>query len=296
MVNQYSIKDLERITGVKAHTIRIWEKRYDIVRPARTESNIRHYCDNDLKRLLNVSVLVSNGHKISRVATLSDDELNQKVLDLNNFQHTNHSGTIESLVVAMIDMDEQKFEKVLNNSIIRIGFEDTLFLALYPLMSKIGVLWQIGTITPAQEHFISNLVRQKIFSAIDSLPFEQSPESKTFLLVLPEWELHDIGLLVYNYLIRKRGHKTVFLGQGIPLEDVASVKEQTAPDVIITSFSAAVEEEEMIGYLRKLSDMFKKNPVYVAGIQQDKLLNGLPAQVKKVATSLDFRDKVLKKF
>ncbi len=296
MINQYSIKDLERITGVKAHTIRIWEKRYDIVRPARSESNIRHYCDNDLKRLLNVSVLVSNGHKISRVATLSDDELNQKVLDMNNVQNVDHSGVIESLVVAMIDMDESKFEKVLNNSIIRIGFEDTLFLVLYPLLNKVGVLWQIGTITPAQEHFITNLVRQKIFSAIDSLPVDQKPGSKTFLLVLPEWELHDIGLLVYNYLLRKRGHKSIFLGQGIPLEDVASVREQTSPDVIITSFSAAVEEEEMIDYLRKLSEIFKKLPVYVAGIQQDKLLTGLPRQVKKVATSLDFRDKVLNKF
>jgi len=296
MISEYSIKDLERITGIKAHTIRIWEKRYDIVKPARSESNIRHYCDDDLKRLLNISVLVNNGYKISKVAGLNEGELSQKILDLNNVHSHDRSGHIESLIVAMIDMDEEKFDKVLNTSIIKIGFENTLFEVLYPLLNKVGILWQIGTITPAQEHFLSNLIRQKIFAAIDSLSHKQGTNSKTFLMILPEWELHDIGLLVYNYLIRKRGHKTIFLGQGIPLEDVLAVKKQTSPDIIVTSFSSSVDKDMMTDYLLKLDEYFSSIPVYVCGIQQDKLCTEIPSNVHKIPTSLDFRDKILDSF
>ena len=296
MTSQYSIKDLERITGIKAHTIRIWEKRYSVVNPERTESNIRHYCDTDLKRLLNISVLVNNGFKISRVACMDEPDLSEKILELNNVHSPERGGMAESLIVAMIDMDEIKFEKVLNNSIIKIGFEETLFSVIYPLLNKIGILWQIGTITPAQEHFISNLIRQKLYTAIDGLTTESAQDSKTWLLVLPEWEMHDIGLLVYNYLIRKRGHKTIFLGQGIPLDDVMAVKEHTNPDIVVTSFSASVIGEEMGDYLRELSEHFPNNPIYVCGIQQDKLCDSLPSQIHKVSTSLDFRDKVLNKY
>lgn len=296
MINHYSIKDLERITGIKAHTIRIWEKRYNIVEPERSDTNIRDYCDHDLKRLLNISVLVKNGYKISHIAKLSDRELCQKVLEINNVNSSFYSGQIESLIVAMIDLDEIMFEKVLNSAIIKHGIESTLFDVLYPLLTRIGILWQIGTITPAQEHFISNLIRQKIYAAIDGLSTEPVQGCKTFLLLLPEWELHDMGLLVYNYLIRKKGHKTIFLGQGIPLQDVAAIKEQTRPDIIITAFSAHVEDKEMLSYLYELNNIFPGLPIYVAGIQQDNLHSDLPSNVCKVSTALNFRDNVLNKY
>jgi methanogenic corrinoid protein MtbC1 len=178
----------------------------------------------------------------------------------------------------------------------QIGFEDTLFKVIYPLLNKIGILWQIGSITPSHEHFISNLIRQKLFAAIDSLPLETNSDNKTFLLVLPEWELHDIGLLVYNYLIRKKGHKTFFLGQGVPLEDIMAVKKQTKPDVIVTSFSSSVEKEDMLTYLQNISSCFPGKPVYVGGIQVDKICSDLPGRIHKFHTALDFRDKVLNKY
>ncbi len=295
MTSQYSIKDMERISGIKAHTIRIWEKRYNILHPERTDTNIRYYCDNDLKRLLNISVLVNNGHKISKVSTLDNKKLSQKILELNNVQSPERSGQIESLIVAMIDLDEIKFEIVLNNSIIKIGFEDTLFNVIYPLLNKIGILWQIGSITPVHEHFISNLVRQKLFAAIDGLPVERSKDSKTFLLVLPQWELHDIGLLVHNYLIRKEGHKTIFLGQGVPLLDVESIDKLVDPDVLVTSFSTPVETSMMGDYLKELSTHFKGKEIYVGGIQLDKICDSLPKTIHKFPTVLEFRDKVLSK-
>jgi DNA-binding transcriptional MerR regulator len=293
VTSQYSIKDLERISGIKAHTIRIWEKRYDILRPERTDTNIRYYCNEDLKRLLNISVLINNGHKISRIASLPVETLNQKILELNNVGSPESSGQIENLIVAMLDMDEVKFEKVLNNSIIKIGFEETLFNILYPLLNRIGVLWQVGTITPVHEHFISNLVRQKLFTAIDGLPIDRGEDSLTFLLVLPQWELHDIGLLVYNYLIRKSGHNTIFLGQGVPIQDVEAIDKLVEPDALVTSFSTPVETEEISDYLRELSTYFKNKPIYVGGIQQDKICDGLPKSIKKFETVTAFKEEIL---
>ena len=293
MTSQYSIKDLERITGIKAHTIRIWEKRYKLLHPKRTDTNIRYYCNDDLKRILNIAVLVNNGQKISKIASLSPEDLGQKILDLNDFQHPEQSGQIENLIVAMIDLDEVKFDKVLNNSIIKIGFEETLFKVIYPLLNKVGILWQIGSITPVNEHFISNLIRQKLFTAIDALQIKFSDKQKTFLLVLPQWELHDIGLLVYNYLIRKKGHKTIFLGQGLPLQDVERIHELVKLDVLITAFSTPASEDDMVDYLKTLSSHFKGIPVYVGGIQMENICDKIPENIKKFSTAIDFRDKVL---
>lgn len=293
VTSQYSIKDLERISGIKAHTIRIWEKRYGILHPGRTDTNIRYYCNDDLKRLLNIAVLINSGHKISHIASLRMDALKQKILELNNVGSPENSGQIENLIVAMLDMDEVKFEKVLNNSIIKIGFEETLFKVIYPLLNRIGILWQVGTISPVHEHFITNLIRQKVFTAIDGLPVERNDRSSTFLLVLPQWELHDIGLLVYNYLIRKSGNNTIFLGQGVPLQDVESIDKQVTPDALVTSFSTPAEPAEMGDFLRELADHFKNKPIYVGGIQQNKLCDSLPESIHKFTSVLDFKAQIL---
>jgi methanogenic corrinoid protein MtbC1 len=155
------------------------------------------------------------------------------------------------------------------------------------------VLWQIGTISTAQEHFISNLIRQKIYAAIDGLSIDFNEDHKTFLIFLPEWELHDMGLLVYNYLIRKKGHKTVFLGQGVPLTDVAAIKSQVKPDFIVTSITALVEPDQIISFLEEMNEHFTSLPIYISGAQIDKLPSNLPANITKVASSIDFRDNIL---
>jgi DNA-binding transcriptional MerR regulator len=199
----YSIKDLERLTGIKAHTIRIWEKRYQIVEPHRTDSNIRTYCDNNLKKLLNISILNRSGIKISALCKLSEDQIREKVL-LSLKPETDFSSQIESMVVAMIELNEDRFEWLLNQSITKIGFEETLFNIIYPFYEKVGLLWLTGTICPAQEHFISNLIRLKLSVAIDGLPSVTSPEAKRIILFLPEWEMHELGLLTYFYMARKQ--------------------------------------------------------------------------------------------
>lgn len=265
-MSTYSIKDLERLTGIKAHTIRIWEKRYDIIDPSRTDSNIRWYNDEDLKKLLNVSILNRHGYKISRIASLSRKEINQKIMEVVK-PESDYLSQIESLVVSMIELNEDRFEKILNQSIMKIGFEETLYYVIYPFFEKIGLLWQTGTINPAQEHFISNLIRMKMCVAINSLPLVTNPNAKKMILFLPEWELHEIGLLTYNYLARKIGINVIYLGQNIPYKDLVSVAKTIEPDILATYFVSAITKEEMQRYLNALSKQFSKQFILVSGIQ-----------------------------
>ncbi|HEU5145214.1 MAG TPA: MerR family transcriptional regulator, partial [Chryseosolibacter sp.] len=200
---KYSIKELEHLSGIKAHTIRIWEKRYSLIRPQRTETNIRFYADNDLKKIINVSLLNAHGFKISKIAEMSDREIAQQVLKLSETDN-NHSIHINQLVAAMVHLDEEKFESTLSGFFMRYNFEQTLTQIVYPFLEKTGILWQTGNVSPAQEHFISNLIRQKVIVGIDGLPLKAGSR-KTALLFLPEHELHEIGLLFCHYLLRKAG-------------------------------------------------------------------------------------------
>jgi len=262
----YSIKDLEALTGIKAHTIRIWEKRYGMVEPSRTNSNIRLYNDEDLKRLLNISTLNKNGIKISLIASLSNEELNEKIIELSR-QKNNFEGIIERMVVAMIDLDEGKFEKTVSSITLKIGFEEVIFKVFYPLLERIGLLWQTGAIRPAQEHFISNLIKQKLLVAIDGIITERKPNYKTFLLFLPEWELHELGLLVYDYLIKKSGHNAIYLGQSVPLNDLYSAGDVCKPDILVTSFTTSVSLPKIENFLHDLSTIFHKQKILVSGYQ-----------------------------
>lgn len=287
-MSSYSIKDLERLTGIKAHTIRIWEKRYGIVDPNRSDSNIRSYNDEDLKKLLNISILNRHGIKISRIADMSLAQLNQKILEVVR-PESDYLSQIESLVVSMIELNEDRFDKILNSLIFKIGFEDTLYFAIYPFFEKIGVLWQTGTINPAQEHFISNLIRMKLCVAIDSLPAITSPEARKLILFLPEWELHEIGLLTYYYLAKKHGIKCYYLGQNVPIHDLFSVAETVKPHAVVTYFIAAVTQHEIKTYINQLSEHFTSRFVMVSGMQASNIEFTLPDNVKLIPSAKVFR-------
>jgi len=288
----YSIKDLERLTGIKAHTLRIWEKRYNIVEPERSNTNIRSYNDENLKRLLNISILVKNGHKISKVADLNNEQINDKILEISRLSQ-NYTSQIESLIVSMIEIDEFKFESILNASIMKLGFETTVFDILYPLFERIGVLWQIGSINPAQEHFISNLIRRKMLVAIDALPPANGNDTKQFILYLPEWELHEIGLLLYEYLIRKKGHKVIYLGQSLPMDDLVSISKTISPDYILTSFTSPLPKNELRSYLEILANNFIDQTIFISGIQSAQI-SSLPKNIIAVPSALEFKENILK--
>jgi MerR family transcriptional regulator, light-induced transcriptional regulator len=275
----YSIRDLERLTGIKAHTIRIWEKRYRLIEPGRTSSNIRAYCDAELKKLINISILNRNGFKISRIVNLSSEEIASNIKKISEYSSDKESD-IENLAMAMIDMDEHKFEKILNRSIIQHGFEDTITGIIMPFFVRTGVMWQTGVINSAQEHFISNLTRQKLMVATDSQITGESDNSMTFTLFLPEGELHEFGLLFANYMLRKRGHRVVYLGQNVPLNDLAEVDKIKPSDYMYTSFITSRSDNDIINYLDKLKGLFPKKRIYVTGRQLEKLSGSLPETIR----------------
>lgn len=287
----YSIKDLEKISGIKAHTIRIWERRYGLVEPSRTNTNIRYYSDADLKKLLNISILNQNGFKISKIAKLDDQQLRDRVLDLcidagkNNVQ-------VESLMVSMLELDERKFLNVLSGSIINSGFEATVENVLFPFMERIGMLWQAGTINPAQEHFISNLVRQKIIVAIDNEMQNVSVNGPRIIFFLPEDEFHEIGLLFYSLLARKEGLEVVYLGISVPLTDLKLVHQVRPADVFFTSFVSARAKDKLESTLGMLRNYFPRTPFLVSGLQLKELRPILPDDFTVISSAKNFKESI----
>ncbi len=262
-MGKYSIKELETLSGIKAHTIRIWEKRHRIIAPQRTTTNVRFYSDEDLRKIINVSLLNNYGLKISRIAGMSDQEINSEVVHLTANQ-SEATVFIDQLIMSMIDMEEEQFEKILAHLIMKFGFEKTVIEIVYPFLEKIGILWQSKNISPAQEHFISNLIRQKIIVAIDSLPFPAKDADKV-VLFLPENELHEIGLLFYYFIVKKLGFKTFYLGQHLPYEDLKKVCQTYKPRFIITSLISTQKPLRTRQYIETLITDFQESILLASG-------------------------------
>ncbi len=286
-MSTYSIKDLEQLSGIKAHTLRIWEQRYNLLQPKRTDTNIRFYDDDDLKLILNVALLNDNGIKISKIASMSPNELREEVMKLTERSLT-HDDQIHALTICMIEMDEERFDKILSTNILKLGFEQTMLNVIYPFMSKIGVLWQTGAINPAQEHFISNLVRQKLIVAIDGQIPQQG--GKKFLLFLPEGELHEISILFASYLIKSKGHKVIYLGQSTPNDDLLSVFKLHQPDYLLTVITTSPSSEYVQEYINALADRFASAQILVTGYQVLGQDLSFPENVSQMSYIRDIKD------
>lgn len=261
----YSIKDLEKLSGIKAHTIRIWESRYGVIQPRRTGTNIRYYTNDDLKKLLNISLLNRNGFKISTISLLSDAELSQKVSDISVTISTNIDSIDDSLLLSLIEMDEKHFNTAFNALILHYGFEDAMTKSFFPFFERIGIMWQTGTINPAQEHFFSNLIRNKIIAATETLSSSKEFKAGVALLFLPEQELHEIGLLLYNYLLRARGYKTIYLGQAVPAESLARVIKISNPDYIVSSITRPIAPNDFLKFSGTLSQLAPGASIFFGG-------------------------------
>ena len=287
-MSNYSIKDLEKLSGIKAHTLRIWEKRHNLLKPKRTDTNIRFYDDNDLKRILNIAMLNRKGLKISFLAQLNDEEICSKIKEISNADHDNEFA-IENLVMAMVELDERRFEKILSHAIMRDGFETTLINIIHPFFEKIGILWLTGSINPAQEHFMSNLLRQKLIVAIDGVVEEIKPGSRNFILYLPEGELHELGLLFYYYLLKKRGHRVTYLGQSVPFEDLHTVVKIRPSDYILTSFQSSISGIDINEYVRKLAVSFPPQGILYVTFDEENIAQDLPSNVRRIKNATDFQ-------
>ena len=275
----YSIKDLEKLSGIKAHTLRIWEKRYALFEPDRTDTNIRYYSNEDLKRILNISQLNKNGYKISVIAAMSDTEIKEKVSAIN-LVRTGSEDLIDNLILGMIDLNEAYFEKIFSACILKMGFENMIQQIIIPFYYRIGVMWQTDGINPAQEHFVSNIIRQKLIVAIDGLkPPDDTTKRPAAVLFLPENELHEMSLLFYNYVLRSRNYKTIYLGQSVPLSSLARVIEIAKPNIllsVVTNPLSKKEKEELFQFLGKVTGVGK---ILLTGSAAPDTTKGLPAQV-----------------
>lgn len=285
----YSIRDLEKLSGIKAHTLRIWERRYNLLEPKRTSTNIRHYDDEDLKRIMNIAYLNRNGIKISHIARLNSEEISEKITGLSK-NGNNAETQIDNLVISMIGLDEKRFEKVINTSVMQVGFEETVFHTIYPFFEKVGILWQTGSIKPAQEHFVSNLIRQKMILAIDGVIEPEISDPKKFVLFLPEGEYHEIGLLFYYYLIKKEGHKAVYLGQTVPFDDLNEVIRISKSDYLITSFSSGISVKNIEKYISELSSGFPDHKIYFSSFEGRFTGKNIPSNVVNLKSAMHFRE------
>jgi MerR family transcriptional regulator, light-induced transcriptional regulator len=265
-VSTYSIKDLEQLSGIKAHTLRIWEQRYRFILPKRTKTNIRYYDDKDLKLALNIALLKENGYKISKIAGMDEEDMNNEVLRLTE-KNLRYPDQIHALTLAMIDLDEDRFEKIIATNILKLGFESTMINVIYPFLSKIGVLWQTGAINPSQEHFISNLIRQKLIVAIDGQFVSNDDSQHKYLLYLPEGELHELTLLFLCYIIKARRNKVVYFGQNLPFDDLKSIHQVHEPDYILTIITTSPPAGEIKNYVNKLSSTFPGSEILLSGYQ-----------------------------
>lgn len=286
-MGKYSIKELERLSGIKAHTIRIWEKRHHIIEPQRTQTNIRFYSDEDLKKIINVSVLNNHGVKISKIVKLTLDEINKQVGDLSEKENSIDI-YIEQLIVAMIDMEEERFEKVLATLTLKFGFETTVLEVIYPFLEKIGVLWLTNNVTPAQEHFISHLVRQKIIVAIDSVALPDK-NSRKAILFLPENEIHELALLFYHYIAKKNGIRTYYLGQTVPYSSFKSACKDHDPELIISSFTTHPKPSEIQKFVTQLSEDFPEKKILISGYAVIKTSFSHPKNVQVFSNALNFK-------
>lgn len=267
---RYSIKELEHLSGIKAHTLRIWEQRYGIIQPQRTPTNIRYYNKQDLKMILKIALLNRNGHKISKIACMCEQELKSNFQLLmedtsqNDFQ-------ISALTTAMVDMDEEKFEEIMMKNIQHQGFEKTMVEIIYPFLEKIGILWLSGSINPAQEHFMSNLIRQKIIVGIDQISSRLQEQRAHCLLFLPENELHELGLLFAHYLLKKRGYQVTYLGANVPQKDVIEVSKIKNIDMLFSIMTSAPTNKKLNKFLTKLGTELPNCKIYISGYQATRI-------------------------
>ncbi|HEU4472369.1 MAG TPA: MerR family transcriptional regulator, partial [Flavisolibacter sp.] len=247
----FTIRELESLSGIKAHTIRIWEQRYNFLRPSRTQTNIRTYNNDELKTLLTVALLNKYGYKISKIDEMPPEQRAKAVLQLPQ-EEAYKENLVNEMVGHMIDLQSIEFEELLNAHITQFGIEKTITGVIFQFLEKVGILWQTNRIIPVQEHIVSNIIRQKIVTAIENLPFVRVPEP-LFLLFLPEDEHHEMGLLFVYYLLRRKNIPVIYLGANVPLKDVRFLMEIKKPACLYLHLTSFPHQHNFQKYLQTLS-------------------------------------------
>lgn len=257
---RFSIKDLENLSGIKAHTIRIWEKRYNLFEPNRTETNIRYYSLSSLQKLLNIAYLNNNGYKVSKIAKLKNDEIPLLTKDIALSKGINNH-SINVFKMSMMNFDQTLFYNTFNDLINKHSFHDIFYDVFVPLLNDIGLLWQTDTITPAHEHFIVELIKQKILVYTDKAINVSKPKhsKKTYVLFLPDNEIHELGLLFTNYEIMLKGLHSIYLGQSVPIDSLEFLLDYYDEITFISSFTVKPNKEDINSYLDEFTKKVLNN-------------------------------------
>jgi DNA-binding transcriptional MerR regulator len=294
--SQFSIKDLENLTGIKAHTIRIWEKRYNLLEPKRTDTNIRYYDLANFQKLLNVSYLNSNGYKISKISTIDEDEIQQLVREIASKNDVD-THAINTLKLAMLNFDQTLFYTTYETLLKEKSFRSIFYDVFIPMLSNMGMLWQTDTITPAHEHFITTLIRQKIIASTEKIQSKQVNDSKqTFVLYLPDNEIHELGLMFINHEIVSHGYHSIFLGSSVPLESLTDLQNYYDDIIFVSYFTVKPEKEHIQKYISTFNSMLlepSNSKFWVLGQMLSHLdLDDLPEGIKPFTSIKALLDKL----
>ncbi|HVU56149.1 MAG TPA: MerR family transcriptional regulator [Puia sp.] len=262
-MNVFTIKDLENLSGIKAHTIRIWEQRYSFLKPCRTETNIRYYCSEELKTILNISLLNKYGYKISHIDKMSEQELRSKIISLSDTE-ARQERLVNELIAHMVDLNVERLEQVLDNYILLHGIDRAITQIIFPFLNRIGILWITNHIHPAQEHLVSNIIRQKLLVGIEgAMPVRQV--KRTLLLFLPEGEYHELGLLYVHYLLRSHGARVLYLGADMPLRDLEFVSKYKTPDYLYTHLTGIAGNFSLEKFISQMGQRIPDVPLVISG-------------------------------
>ncbi|PWT74349.1 MAG: MerR family transcriptional regulator [Bacteroidetes bacterium] len=279
-MDAFTIKDLENLSGIKAHTIRIWEQRYSFLKPKRTQTNIRYYTNKELKNILNISLLHKFGYRISHIDKMDEQELMEKIISLSQAQ-AQQERIANELIQHMVDLELDKFECVLDNYIMTRGIDKTITQIIFPFLDRIGVLWQTNHINPTLEHLVSNIIRQKIIVGIEGV-VSHLESKKTILLFLPEGEHHELGLLYLYYLLKMRGIKVLYVGANISLSDVEYICKMKKPDELYTHLTCITGSFSLEKFLARVHQRIPNIPLTISG-------QLARSNVKKIPSSVNFK-------
>ena len=276
-MDSFTIKDLENLSGIKAHTIRIWEQRYQFLKPSRTGTNIRYYSNEELKKVLNIALLNKYGFKISHIDKMNEVEVREKIFSLTQLE-AQREIIVNELIQCMIDLDVEKLEGVLDNYIHTRGIERTITQLIFPFMEKIGILWITNHINPAQEHLVSNIIRQKLIVGIESVSTSLKV-NKTVLLFLPEGEYHELGMLFMYYLLKSRGVSTIYLGANVPLHDVEYVVNLKKPNYLYSHLTSVGHNFNFDKFLITITKKFAGTPIIISGLLTQSYERKIPQHI-----------------
>lgn len=252
MATVYSIKDLEKLSGIKAHTLRIWEKRYGIIKPKRTETNIRYFLDDDLKDVLNIALLNKNGMKISKIAEMQKTEIAEAIKDITVKAIPAEINEIDALAIAILDLDEVMCRAIINRVVTRIGFEQSIEELIYPMLDKLGLMWISGSLKRIHETFITALLKNRVCSEIENLESPPNPRSK-FIIYLPQKEDHELSMLFLEYKLKVKNASVINLGVDISVDDLRDACAIYKPDHVFTIINDSLKDESLQSYIDFLS-------------------------------------------